>query len=826
MAPFERLTPNRAPAASDTSPGAISDTDATDTVTHLWSEFTRSDAAGMGPFNFATSAPWKRPLVGSRGGVAMTHSGTQAKLVFLVMLPLLLGFAALGWRTQSTLRHVAVNGTLYSRIIEDKYLLADILPPPAYAIESWLVLNLIAGEHDADIRAELMARCATLDAQYDDRITHWTIHLKDEPMRVALLGRAGPAVAQMRMVRDRDYFPLIRAGRIDEARQVLRTTLSALYDRHRAAIDETVELTRIAATRREAEAHRAVLTQSALLGLAVLATLGLSAAIAWTVLRRVHRAHGALDLQRAQLSALINHAPAAIAMLDRAGAIIATSCQWDEQVPRLQGGALTRASMHGTCLPAERWVSAFEQCLAGADIHQEREVWQESGSERFIQWDMRPWTTPDGRIAGVTVCVQDITAATRREMELERLKDAAEQASRAKTEFLTNISHEIRTPLTAILGNTDILRETGDIDAAPKRRIELIDTISSAGQHLLTMINDILSLSKLDAGRLELEPTVAQPLNLVEDVIRMHAARARDKGLSMTVRELSPVPRRVETDPARLRQILINLVGNAVKFTSRGEITIELQHRDTTQPPTLTIDVVDTGQGIDHHHQQQLFSAFTQADGGLTRSHGGTGLGLALCRKLAQLMGGNSELVWSEPGQGSRFRVWVPVIEVADSAPALRLAGHAPDQPPQTAQGAPDTLGGRILLVEDGLDNQRLISFHLRKAGGNVEIAENGLVALEKLAAAEARGEPFGLIVSDMQMPEMDGYSLARTLRKAGNAIAIVALTAHAMDDDRRRCIEAGCDEYATKPIDRARLVETCAMWIGRQSVSPLLAAA
>ncbi|MCX5688400.1 MAG: ATP-binding protein, partial [Planctomycetota bacterium] len=609
-------------------------------------------------------------------------------------------------------------------------------------------------------------------------------------------------------------------------REVLRTVLAPLYARHRAAIDETVELSRHAAALREEEAHAAVLMCSTVLVMAVLATLGLSAAISWTVLRREHLAHAALEHQRAQLSALINHTPAAIALLDRHGAFIATSREWRSIVPSVPGDAGSDNSVTGAGLQASHWIKSFEKCLAGSVVHQDREVWQGEQGERFIQWDMRPWRTADGQIAGVTVCVQDITIATRREMELERLKEAAEQASRAKTEFLTNISHEIRTPLTAILGNTDILRETGDIDAVPRRRIELIDTISSAGQHLLTMINDILSLSELEGGRIELERSHVKPRQIIDDVLQMHRATAKQKGLTLSVQVGPAVPEHIETDSARLRQMLINLVGNAVKFTAAGSVRVEASYCDRSQPSSLNIDVIDTGQGINAVDRDRLFNAFTQADGGLTRLHGGTGLGLALCRKLAEFMGGKAELIWSEPGRGSQFRVSIPAPAVQECQSPLRLTDAAPETARTAGQPDPSVLRGRILLVEDGLDNQRLISFHLRKAGAVVEIAENGTVAISMIAAAESKGQSFQLIVSDMQMPEMDGYSLARTLRKAGNAIAIIALTAHAMDGDRRSCMDAGCDDYATKPIDRQKLIAMCALWLGRQSISPRLAAA
>jgi CheY-like chemotaxis protein len=239
----------------------------------------------------------------------------------------------------------------------------------------------------------------------------------------------------------------------------------------------------------------------------------------------------------------------------------------------------------------------------------------------------------------------------------------------------------------------------------------------------------------------------------------------------------------------------------------------------------LLVDVIDTGSGLSSEQVERLFSPFSQADESVTRKHGGTGLGLTICRRLASLMGGSVTLVRSERGVGSCFRVDLPLVPVAGVRHVLSVSAVQPGDPAGAAVAAVTRLSGRILLAEDGADNQRLIAFHLRKAGAMVDVAENGLVALRMIQAAEADGNPYGLLLSDMQMPEMDGYTLARTLRLRGSRLAVVALTAHAMADDRIRCREAGCDDYATKPIDRATLLATCARWMGtRGGVAATLA--
>jgi CheY-like chemotaxis protein len=231
--------------------------------------------------------------------------------------------------------------------------------------------------------------------------------------------------------------------------------------------------------------------------------------------------------------------------------------------------------------------------------------------------------------------------------------------------------------------------------------------------------------------------------------------------------------------------------------------------------PRLVIDVEDTGIGMTREQAERLFNAFSQADETTTRKYGGTGLGLVICRRLANLMGGDVKLQRTEPGKGSCFRVVLPLEPAPGSAMVTRLD----EKTAPRAAAAPQamvTLRGRILLVEDGVDNQRLISFHLRKAGAEVAVADNGKIALDMIDRAQAEGRPFDLLLTDMQMPEIDGYTLARTLRDRGNTLPIIALTAHAMAEDRGKCLAAGCDDFASKPIDRSALLAICAAWMGR----------
>ena len=385
---------------------------------------------------------------------------------------------------------------------------------------------------------------------------------------------------------------------------------------------------------------------------------------------------------------------------------------------------------------------------------------------------------------------------------------AAESANRAKSAFLANMSHEIRTPMTAILGYAELLRDTAD---RPEQR-EAVEVIRRNGDHLLGIINDILDLSKIEAGRMDIERMECFPCQIVSDVASLMRVRADSKGLALEVRYEGLVPETILSDPTRLRQILINLAGNAIKFTEAGRVrlAVRLLPLALDGQPALEIEVRDTGLGISPEQIDRLFEPFVQADGSTTRRFGGTGLGLAICKRLAAILGGDVA-VESRPGAGSAFKLRVATGPLA----GVRLIDGASEsvQPAATsaAAAASPTLRGRLLLAEDGPDNQRLISFVLRKAGAEVTVVENGAAAVEAAMAAAAAGMPFGVVLMDMQMPVMDGYEASRRLREQGYAGAIVALTANAMSGDRERCLEAGCDDYAAKPIDRKHLLATVA---------------
>ncbi|MCY2930673.1 MAG: ATP-binding protein [Planctomycetota bacterium] len=379
----------------------------------------------------------------------------------------------------------------------------------------------------------------------------------------------------------------------------------------------------------------------------------------------------------------------------------------------------------------------------------------------------------------------------------------AETASVTKSEFLANMSHEIRTPLTAILGYSELMMEEG---ATPQERQEHSRVILRNSRHLLELVNDILDISKIEADKLVLERRRCSIHAIVADVVSMMRVRAIEKNLALTARYITPIPETILTDEARLRQAIINLVGNAVKFTEAGEVSISvgLVQDSPEGAPALRIDVRDTGIGMSPDTIAQLFQPFMQADSSTTRKYGGTGLGLTITRRIMEKMEGRI-LVESVPGQGSTFSLLVPtgplegVALIRESVEAMTDAAEAPRQPEPTHPLK--TL--RILLAEDGPDNQVLIRTLLANAGAEVEVVANGLLAVQ----AAAR-QTFDLVLMDMQMPEMDGYQAAGRLRAQGYAVPIVALTAHTLSGDRQRCLDAGCTGYLSKPIQRAAMID------------------
>ena len=407
--------------------------------------------------------------------------------------------------------------------------------------------------------------------------------------------------------------------------------------------------------------------------------------------------------------------------------------------------------------------------------------------------------------------------------ELTQARRSAEAAAQSKGEFLANMSHEIRTPMTAILGFVDLLR---DAETSAAERVVAIDTIHRNGQHLLTLINDILDLSKIEAGCLIVEQLDCRPRDVVTEVLSLLESRAQSRGLTLAAHFSSDSSIGVRTDPVRLRQILMNLVGNAIKFTDHGRIDVIASEQPASVPRhvQLEIQVRDTGIGITPLQMTHLFQAFSQADTTTTRRFGGTGLGLTISRKLAHALGGDLT-VSSEPGSGSCFslKLTLPAADSRVSDPRESRVTQSATVLPSGAVLARPALpsklvtgpltGLHLLIVDDAPDNQRLLAHHLRRCGATFEVLENGVAAVNRLLH-QPDGGPVDLVLLDMQMPIMDGYTAAAEPRAGGCQLPLVAITAHAMASDREKCLAHGCSDYLTKPVDKPRLLETILRWV------------
>ncbi|BBB25814.1 response regulator [Amphritea japonica] len=442
------------------------------------------------------------------------------------------------------------------------------------------------------------------------------------------------------------------------------------------------------------------------------------------------------------------------------------------------------------------WLAAMN--TGKAEMNQTVRLELEDGVRTFMV-NCSPVLADEGKAGGVLVSFDDITQLEEQEVELRRSKAEAEQANRAKSDFLANMSHEIRTPMNAILGFTEALKR--GYGKNEQNNEHYLSTILVNGEHLLNLINDILDLSKVEAGHLDVESVALKPYQIISEVIQVMSVKAQEKGIALAYRPEGSIPETLMSDPARFRQIITNLVGNAIKFTEAGGVTV-VTRMDTQQNKLIT-EVRDTGIGMTAEQAISVFDPFVQADSSITRRFGGTGLGLAISKKFAEAMEGEI-YARSEPEKGSQFYL---ELNVKTDGPVALISAEEISELKQSEATLnvarwkfPDA---SVLVVDDGIENRELISLVLSEQGIKTDGAADGVEALEKLAVNQ-----YDLVLMDVQMPRMDGYTAAREIRKKEMTLPVIALTAHAMKGIEQKCLDSGYSGYMSKPINIDKLIQ------------------
>ena len=515
-----------------------------------------------------------------------------------------------------------------------------------------------------------------------------------------------------------------------------------------------------------------------------------------------------------------------LVVVDGAGAIVlankSTSVMLGVDEQRLIGHSVSEfgwSRSDGNLLPREAlpWELALATRQAQRDMH--LTVTSRNGTRYALRANCSPILDDTGGLQALVISFQDVTELEQRGAALQAAKEQADAANEAKSQFLANMSHEIRTPMNAILGFTEVLRRGGLRNATDATK--QLDIIHSSGTHLLNLINDILDLSKVEAGRLEAEQIAFAPHQVAHAVVQTLLQRAHDKGLALALVFPQALPPTVLGDPARLRQILTNLIGNAIKFTESGSVKVVLRLEPAGARTRYCIDVQDSGIGIPPDKLESVFEPFVQAESSTTRRFGGTGLGLTISRGFARAMGGDITAS-SVYGQGTTFGFWIDAGDIAGVSllePAtLAVAADAAAPLEQVHWRFP---ARHVLVVDDGAENRQLVRVLLEEVGLRVSEAGNGQVALDRIAA-----EPFDLVLMDMQMPVMDGQTATRRLRAQGSVLPVIALTANAMKGFERELDAAGFSGYLTKPIDVDVLLRDLAGRLDGQVVAPAVAAA
>ena len=481
--------------------------------------------------------------------------------------------------------------------------------------------------------------------------------------------------------------------------------------------------------------------------------------------------------------------------------------------------------------PDEEWIKirGLSMRQKGLDAHLESKMFRKDGHAIDVDISLSVLKDSEGKITSSVGIIKDITERKRAEEASIQAKKEIEEANRkleqaleyanmltseakvansAKSEFLANMSHEIRTPMNGIVG---MLTLALNKEREEKIR-EYLTIANTCANNLLKLINDILDISKVEAGKLDVEIidcSMDEVLSVINSSMRPSALQ---KGISFDIVLMTDIPKQIKTDPTRLNQCLINLIGNAVKFTDTGGVTMKVSLEEKGDKPFIRFDIIDTGIGVPVDKQKIIFDKFVQADGSTTRKHGGTGLGLAITKQLAELLNGGLTLI-SEPGKGSIFSLIIAAN--IDTSKAAMISNDKWRKKEQKTEPSDEIkkAAGKILVVEDDFANQQVLLGILEETNLHAEIANDGIEAVNKVTNGS-----YDLIFMDMQMPNMNGYDATKAIRKKGYTLPIIALTAYAMKGDEEKCLDAGCDAYLPKPVDAEKLFKTIGEFLSFES--------